>query len=178
MATRKIEETWKIMEPDKFWLIESQELLKGKRKKIIASGALWLSHLVDVIECYLYATANSPIDCLTGFPASRIYKGSQKKWTDEGESNGFPLKAKSTKHWRDNEILIETEFNFPKKYHGPPYKKRLVWLDSATWQIKRVEMTYQNNKTDMGEFFYTSEVLKIHWTLKSGYLNQMNVNFF
>jgi len=180
---RNIVEIWEIMGPGKYWLVDSKDFSDGGMVNLAAFGALTIDRIGYFIRCGDYATANSPIDCLTGFPVEKIFLANEDPecadWESEGESNGLPLSAKTKRHLpSEGQVVVETQYDFPDEYTGPPYMIRKIWFDNETGQIMRVEMKFKNGKTDIGVFTYTEKQMKIDWTLRSGYLNKMNVNFF
>lgn len=174
---RNIVETYCGVKIGNWWLVESKEFGKTEMAPVPAACALKLEQKRDLVVCRCYASKNSPIDCLTGFPAETLHKdGSQ--WEENGVSNGFPLKSKSTRREQKEQIVVETNYDFPAEYNGPAYKRRRIWFEVKTMRIIRVAMLFQKG-VNVGEFKYNGDdKLTIDWSLNSGHLSQMNVNFF
>jgi len=177
-VSRNIVETYSGIGSGTWWLEKSQEFLPDNEMFELASAcALKIEQKGTVLVCQAYVSKNSPIDLLTGFPAGTLHKEGSF-WDESGESNGFVLKAKNTRHVQGDEIHIETVYDLPSGYDGPLYAKRLVVLDLKSLKIWKVEMTFQNGRKDFGIFAYSGEdSVKIDWTLNSGFLNQMNIKF-
>lgn len=175
---RNIIEVYGGITSGNWWLQKSQEFLpENKMLKLPAFCALKFEQKGTLLVCSCYASKDSPIDLLTGFPAETLHKeGAQ--WQETGESNGFTLKAVSTRYEQGQEIVVETEYDFPPGYNGPAYKIRRLWFEAKTLQIKRCIMVFANDQKDMGTFNYASDKLTIDWKLTSGFLSGMNVNFF
>lgn len=153
-----------------------------------AKGAIKHDVNGDEIVASCYATFNSPIHNLTGYPGSKI-SSQDKEWEEIGWSNRCKLKAVSTRktenipdspHLR---ITVETVYEIPAGYTGPQYFKRtIVWQKAQCGKdVLRVEMEYQDGKKDIGEFCYAQRnkqrVLKIVWTCQHG-PNKQNISFF
>ncbi|MBD3359469.1 MAG: hypothetical protein GF365_02065 [Candidatus Buchananbacteria bacterium] len=69
--------------------------------------------------------------------------------------------------------------DFPLECDRADYQQRRIWFEIKTMCIRRVEMRFQNGKIDGADLKYEgSDQLIIDWVLFSGYLSQMNVNFF
>ncbi|MCX6743162.1 MAG: hypothetical protein NT116_02905 [Candidatus Parcubacteria bacterium] len=148
-----------------------------------AKGAISFVVKEDEIKIRHYATFNSPIHTLTGFPSSNIF--SQKKnWQESGSSNKCRLKAVSKLIYDSQQLLstIETVYEIPESYTGPKYRKRtIIWQHAyAVKVLLRVEMEYQDGKKDIGEFSKVTRkgksVLKIIWTCQYG-PNKQNISF-
>jgi len=177
--TRNIVELWREFGPGRLFLTASKDFSRHNHMEPVAAfGALRIDHVASVVACASYATANSPIDCLTGFPAETLHKDGSV-WQVKGISNGITLKAESVRTVQENMIIVDTKYYFPDNYNGPQYQRRRICFNAETLRIVKVAMTFKNAKTDTGIFDYNhSAGIKIDWTLESGYLNQMNVNFF
>ena len=73
--TRNIVELWREFDPGTLFLTGSKDFSRHNYMEPVAAfGALRIDHVGSVLACASYATANSPIDCLTGFPAEILHK--------------------------------------------------------------------------------------------------------
>ncbi len=176
---RNIVEVYSGIASGNWWLQKSQEFLPdNKMIELAAFCALKFEQKGTLLVCDCYASKNSPIDLLTGFPAETLHKeGSQ--WEETGESNGFTLKSKSIRTERGDKIVVETIYDFPTEYNGPQYLRRVIIFERKSMKILKVEITFKNGLIDSAEFQYQgTDNLMLDWTLHSEHLNKMNVNFF
>jgi len=176
---RNIVEVYRGIASGNWWLQKSQEFLPdNKMVELVAFCALKFEQKGTLLICSCYASKNSPIDLLTGFPSETLHKEGSV-WEEDGESNGFPLKSKSTRREQEEKIVVITDYDFPAEYNGPAYKQRRIWFDTKTMRIRRVEMRFQKGEIDGAKLEYEgNDTLTINWILNSGHLSQMNVNFF
>jgi len=186
IKVREILEFWqRVNDNGGFVLKDAMDFTDNAHRNLPANGAICFNHQVgvtkpSVIKIDPYATFNSPIHSLTGFPAETIYKNGAN-WEENGQSNGFALKSKTTLlPVVDGLFIVETEYDFPIEYDGPPYKKRRIWFNKSQEPVK-VEMEYQDGRKDTGKISFTRSkkavIMKIDWQCQYG-PNQMNVNFF
>ena len=183
MGVREILEFWQSVSGNGgFFLKDAMDFTDNAHRTLPANGAINFNHQGGLTKMTPYATFNSPIHCLTGFPAETIFKNGSH-WEENGESNGFPLKSRSTLLPEvDGQFIVETEYDFPEGYNGPQYKKRRIWFDKLSQTPVRVEMEYQNGEKDVGKISFSNKqgegtIMKIDWQCQYG-PNQMNVNFF
>ncbi|OGY41795.1 MAG: hypothetical protein A2Y67_04095 [Candidatus Buchananbacteria bacterium RBG_13_39_9] len=174
---RIITEIWDRISDNCFCLKSSMEDVSLHRERLMANGVVHFRQRNDEIAADIYATFNSPIHNLTASPGETIYLD-MFFWTRCGESNGFELISRSTRLAPEQGlILVETEYEIPDDYTGPYYKKRKIYFDVKTLQIKKVEMEYQDGKKDIGEFESMPDGgFKIKWVCEYG-PNERNISF-
>jgi len=146
---------------------------KLRSSSICSSNSLLVIKSSDaMIFCEQYSTFVSPIHNLTASPGEILWQECENcEWEAEGESNGFTLKALSQTIYclEEGTFQVETIYDIPAEYTGPHYKKRVITFDHATKQIKKIVMTYEDGKVDVGEFdCSTKGAMKIKWTCQYG----------
>jgi len=172
---RRIIEHWETSPNNMLLLSSSLRTAKGAISFVVKEDEIKIRH---------YATFNSPIHNLTGFPSSKIFNP-KKNWQESGSSNKCHLKAVSKLIYDSQQLLstIETVYEIPESYTGPKYRKRTIIWRHAHHYVKetlRVEMEYQDGKKDIGEFSQVTRkgksVLRIIWTCQYG-PNKQNISF-
>jgi len=187
MEEREYLEFWQRVEGSAggFFLRDAMDLTDNGDRKLPSSGAIRFNHQNNITKISPYATFNSPIHCLTGFPAETINKNGAH-WEENGESNGMVLKSKTqVLPVVNKQFIVETDYDFPAEYDGPPYKKRSIWFDNFSQEPVKVEMEYQDGRKDIGIIIFQQitgdgkkeVIMKIDWKCQYG-PNQMNINFF
>ncbi len=108
-----------------------------------------------------YNTRNSPFHNMTTCPAHTLLKLPLERgnfWHEKGESNYFILRSKTKIKALGKRIAvpagkfscleIETEFEIPKKYTGPPYSKKRYWFSEEVGVV-RLEVDYRSGERDI-----------------------------
>jgi hypothetical protein len=136
--------------------IEKSEFRTEKGDLIRGQGWFNLMERDDGrIEFDKYDTRNSPFHNMSTAPAHILLGPPWKdySWSQEGESNYFFLKSQSRVVAVDRQLIvpagefscleIETEFEIPRAYTGPPYLKKRCWFALGVGLI-RLEVEYQH----------------------------------